>query len=668
MGAPSFSQIQSAGAKFGLSDAELQKGLDGFSRWHQNKFGTGFNSTSSEAAIVNGAVQNALNARTDGNIYTNPAFLDYLQGAGPLNGALNYSASPERIAAHREDAITGLVNGQFGQEIGKKLRGEDRGFFGDYRVHSMYDWSADDIRRLAALAVDTSPQQVADQVNGYLSGIDNAGADSAWWGPQAVIQNFATQLGKTPDKYIDANTLAAQQKQIGDNWQQNEIRVGQEEDASQATLMSVLGAAGAGLGLAGAFSGLGAGAGALGEGALASTLAAEGSSGLLGAGLGSGAAGGAGLGSLGLESALSGAGTFEAGLGSTLGGNAGLGISGSLGSSAGGVLGGAGSFADIAAGGALGGIGGAAGIGALPSIAAEGAAIGGVGSSGAASDVVASGTGGGSSGGEMGDWDFLDLLDGGNSTVDAGAGDWDFLNDLTGGSGTNPYGGDLGLPNGTLPDGSVDVGASWQNQLQAALSGVPNLPPGVSTALKSLFGGGSAAGSNSLLGLLGKGLGGVLDYTASSKAADNAKEIADRTWGAGQQYRDNASRAMTPGFDLNSIPGYSGALSTGMDAFNRSLSAKNGNPWGQGGAAGEAISWAGKTIGLPAWQNYFNSNSNAGGLSNLATQSTTAGLNAGAADQATYGSLGQTARNIFDPQPNYQKQYLDLLGKQYGLA
>ncbi len=433
-------------------------------------------------------------------------------------------------------------------------------------------------------------------------------------------------------------------------------------------LLALAAIAAGGYGLSGLFGGAGAGAGALGEGALASTLAAEGSSGLLGAGLGSSAAAGAGaasgLGSLG-------SGTFGldlAGLGGTA---TGAGASTGLGSLG---IGATGTGLTATGGGALGS--GLAGLGAadLGAVGLGGLAGAGTGLGAAANAAgslagdatIASGTGGGSGGGGMDDWDFLDLLDGGSS---GDVGDLTNVFDLSPGSGgTNPYGGDLGLPNGTLPDGSVDVGASWQNQLQAALSGVPNLPPGVSTALKSLFGGGSAAGSSGLLGLLGKGLGGVLDYTASSKAADNAKAIADRTWGAGQQYRDNASRAMSPGFDLNSIPGYSGALSNSMDAFNRSLSARNGNPWGQGGAAGEAISYAGRNLALPAWQNYFNANSNAGGLSNLATQSTTAGLNAGAADQATYGSLGQTARNIFDPQPNYQKQYLDLLGKQYGLA
>jgi hypothetical protein len=144
----------------------------------------------------------------------------------------------------------------------------------------------------------------------------------------------------------------------------------------------------------------------------------------------------------------------------------------------------------------------------------------------------------------------------------------------------------------------------------------------------------------------GTAAGGLLDYKASTDRTSALKDIADRSWNAGQPYRDRANSAMAPGFDLNSIPGYSGALSTGMDA----------------------TSWAGKNIALPAWQNYFSSNSNAGGLSNLATQATGAATNAADSTAAGIGSIGQTARNLFDPQPNYQKQYLDLLGKQYGLA
>ena len=546
---------------------------------------------------------------------------------------------------------------------------------------AMYDqpqgrgWTTDEMRNIQTAYQAAYPQAAGgptqQDLNDFKASLAAYGqpAGRDWYSHEIsnIAQNFANSKGRGGDaNYVGSLAGGAFPGTTFNQAPASEFAEGQDNGDSMfdgvGGLLALAAIAAGGYGLSGLFGGAGAGAGALGEGALASTLAAEGSSGLLGAGLGSSAAAGAGaasgLGSLGSGTFgldLAGLGGTATGAGASTGlGSLGIGATGTGLTAAGGGAVGSGlaglGAADLAAAG-LGGLAGAGtGLGAAANAAG----------SLAGDATIASGTGGGSSGGEM---DWLDELI--NSTQNDPI--WNTSGDLGGAiGGTNPYGGDLGLPNGTLPDGSVDVGASWQNQLQAALSGMPNLPPGLSSAIKALAGGGS--GSSSLLGLLGKGLGGVLDYTASSKAADNAKEIADRTWGAGQQYRDNASRAMTPGFDLNSIPGYSGALSTGMDAFNRSLSAKNGNPWGQGGAAGEAISWAGKTIGLPAWQNYFNSNSNAGGLSNLATQSTTAGLNAGAADQATYGSLGQTARNIFDPQPDYQKQYLELLGKQYGLA
>jgi hypothetical protein len=512
-------------------------------------------------------------------------------------------------------------------------------------------WTADELRNIqtaysqaypAATKPQVTPQDIAEfqAVMGQYA--QPAGRD--WYSHEIsnIAQNFANSKGYGGDtNYVGSLAGNAFPGKTFNQAPASEFAEGQDNgDSMFDGVGGLLALAGLGFGGYSLLSGLGGaaagGAGALGEGALASTLAAEGSSGLLAAGLGSGAAaGGAGLGALG-------SGTFGldlAGLGGTA---TGAGASTGLGSLG---IGATGTGLTAAGGGAVGS--GLAGLGAAD-LAAVG--LGGLAGAGTGLGAVANAASGGSN---VGDWDFMDLLDGGDSALPTG---------------TNPYGGDLGLPNGTLPDGSIDIGPSWQNQLQAALSGMPNLPPGLSSALKALTGGGSASDNNSLMSLLGKGIGGVLDYSASSKAADNAKAIADRTWGAGQQYRDNASRAMTPGFDLNSIPGYSGALSTGMDAFNRSLSAKDGNPWGVGRAAPEAISWAGKTIGLPAWQNYFNSNSNAGGLSSLATSSTAAGLNAGAADSATYGSLGQTARNIFDPQPNYQKQYLDLLGKQYGLA
>lgn len=239
MGAPSFSAIKAAGEKFGLSDAELQQGLDAFSKWHQSRFGSGFTNTSSEAAIINGAIQNALNFRTDAG-WKNWDVKNY-EGAGALNNALNYSATPERIAAHRADAIDALATGDWGRTIAAKLNNENPGFGGDYRVHSMHNWTPDEIKSLAALAVDTSVGDVNKALQNYLGGIRDAGADSAWWGPQAVIDNLAKGLGKDSSKYIDPKALAAQQNQIGTNWQENEIRAGQEEDASFNTLVGVLG-------------------------------------------------------------------------------------------------------------------------------------------------------------------------------------------------------------------------------------------------------------------------------------------------------------------------------------------------------------------------------------------------------------------------------------------
>mgnify|MGYP000175519471 FL=1 len=108
-------------------------------------------------------------------------------------------------------------------------------------------------------------------------------------------------------------------------------------------------------------------------------------------------------------------------------------------------------------------------------------------------------------------------------------------------------------------------------------------------------------------------------------------------------------------------------MDTATETYLRKLSATNGNPAGIGAAPSQTEAFVLGNVALPAWQNYFNANSNAGGLSNLATQSTQAGLNAGNADAAQYGSLGQTARNIFDPQSN-NSQYLNLLAKQYGLV
>lgn len=269
---------------------------------------------------------------------------------------------------------------------------------------------------------------------------------------------------------------------------------------------------------------------------------------------------------------------------------------------------------------------------------------------------------GGTVSGSGGGMDFNDLLD---SIVGDNSG-YTVNNIPTGDAwngAMNTGGSDWASGLDTAMNAGNQGATGFLDQAKSLLSQGKNIP---TSLVKSLFGTDDAT-SATLSRLIGTGLGGLLDYKASSGQADALKAIADRSWAAGQPYRDRANAAMTPGFDIKSIPGLSSAMDTATDTYLRRLSATNGNPAGIGAAPSQTQAFVLGNVALPAWQNYFNANSNAGGLSNLSAQSGTTATQAAGADAATYGSLGQTARNIFSPAPD-NSQYLNLLAKAYGLA
>jgi len=210
----------------------------------------------------------------------------------------------------------------------------------------------------------------------------------------------------------------------------------------------------------------------------------------------------------------------------------------------------------------------------------------------------------------------------------------------------NPTGPIEGLPNG---------GGGLINQIQSLLGSGKNIP---TSLLKSLLGTGDAQ-SAGLAKLLGTGVGGLLDY----KSTQEKNEFLKKQFDAGQPYRDRANAAMQPGFDINSIPGYKASMDTAAETYLRKLSATGGNPAGIGAAPSQTQAYLMGNVGMPAWQNYFNSNSNAGGLSNLATGSFN-GLSQNAG--AEYGSLGATANKMMnsDSETDYRK----IMRSMYGLA
>ena len=208
--------------------------------------------------------------------------------------------------------------------------------------------------------------------------------------------------------------------------------------------------------------------------------------------------------------------------------------------------------------------------------------------------------------------------------------------------GTNPGSGNVMTP-----------GSAGSSGLPSWLTNMPTSP--LKSLFTSLFGGSgtglTTGGSNSGMSALATLLGGGLDAYGASKYADNMKAISDRNWNAGAPFRQNATDAATMGFNA---PGFQSLIQPAMDqatqTYLRQLSATGGNPAGIGAAPSQTQAYVLGNVGLPAFQNFFNSNSNAGGLSSLAADSSATGMAGAQAGSSIYNSLGKTATNIANPQ------------------
>lgn len=161
-------------------------------------------------------------------------------------------------------------------------------------------------------------------------------------------------------------------------------------------------------------------------------------------------------------------------------------------------------------------------------------------------------------------------------------------------------------------------------------------------------------------------LGGVgaagLDLYGNSQAADAYKDIANQYIAFGAPSRSRYEAAMQPGFDITSIPGYSGALASSSQALLSGLSTQ-GNPYGSPGGLIEANKQIVNGTSLPWYNSYINQNAATGFGSTL---NTAAGAQTGqiGADQGMYAALGSGLGTLTQPQTD-NSWWANLL-KQYG--
>lgn len=273
---------------------------------------------------------------------------------------------------------------------------------------------------------------------------------------------------------------------------------------------------------------------------------------------------------------------------------------------------------------------------------------------------------------------------GGADTLDtSGFGAYDTLNSYPNAdwSGALNTGGDTLLPDGvTAPSPTIsvpgygDVYGSPASILKAINNGTMPLSAlqalgnaaGGANALKMLFGAGTATTGGSslsavlkamgvdtgnyggLVDALGRAIPGVVGAVASNNQANTLAELAKNAQAFGAPSRARYEASMTPGFDPNSIPGYSGAVNDAMDATLHSLST-TGNPFGNPTGLIDANKRVVAGTALPAIQNYQSMNATNGGLS--AMNNSVPGLLAGSAtaNNNVVNSLGAAAADVFNP-------------------
>jgi hypothetical protein len=152
---------------------------------------------------------------------------------------------------------------------------------------------------------------------------------------------------------------------------------------------------------------------------------------------------------------------------------------------------------------------------------------------------------------------------------------------------------------------------------------------------------------------VGGNLGSTALGIAGSRNAANAYGDLTRQYMAmGAPSRGRYEASMSPGFDPNSIPGYSGAVDTASKGILARLAATGGNPWGNPGGLIEANKQIVSGTALPAIQDYQRLNAGTGGYAGFnaaAPSAATAGIGA---QGGVYNAIGSGLAGLTNQQPS----------------
>lgn len=165
--------------------------------------------------------------------------------------------------------------------------------------------------------------------------------------------------------------------------------------------------------------------------------------------------------------------------------------------------------------------------------------------------------------------------------------------------------------------------------------------------------------------VLGTGLATAGSIAADTARTDAQKEMYNTYLGLGAPSRARYEASFAPGFDVNSIPGFTNALDTSAQAVTRKLSAAGGaNPFGNPGQLTEAMNYLSGNLALPALNTYRNQNAATGGFGAFSTAAPGVGAAAIDSGSAAYTDLARGASDIFNPPTDLAR----LLSKYQGAA
>ena len=190
-------------------------------------------------------------------------------------------------------------------------------------------------------------------------------------------------------------------------------------------------------------------------------------------------------------------------------------------------------------------------------------------------------------------------------------------------------------------------------------------------AYGNVVSGGAAGGGTDLASLAAKygpaalrALPAILGGYGANKQAGALQGLQNQYTAYGAPSRGRYEASMTPGFDPNSIPGYSGAVDTASKSLLARLSATGGNPYGNPGGLIDANKQIISGTALPAIQAYQNQNANVGFGGTLNAAGSFGGQAIGAQGNV-YNAVGAGINDVMNP-PQTLAQQLQTL-KQAGL-